>query len=117
MASTGYPMDLCHFAVGRVEDTIPATIPARIALLRLDTDWYESTKHELEHLMPRLAPQGVLILDDYGQWEGARRAVDEYFAERELSPLLHRIDYSGRMCILPGPARDGADRPPQADGG
>ncbi len=57
----------------------PGTVPDELALLRLDTDWYESTRHELEHLYPRLNPGGVLIIDDYGHWEGARRAVDEYF--------------------------------------
>jgi hypothetical protein len=64
-------------------------------LLRLDTDWYESTKHELVHLYPRLVPNGVLIIDDYGHWKGAREAVDEYFATLKLKPLLSRLDYTG----------------------
>jgi len=71
----------------------------RISLLRLDTDWYESTRHELVHLYPRLAPGGVLIIDDYGHFEGARRATDEYFADDPL--LLARIDYTGRMAVKP----------------
>ena len=70
---------------GKVEDTIPGTIPDRIALLRLDTDWYESTRHELVNLWPRLSPGGVLIVDDYGTWAGARKAVDE-FLDREDIP-------------------------------
>jgi hypothetical protein len=82
-----------------VEDTIPDIIPERIAILRLDTDWYESTKHELEHLFPRLVQGGVLILDDYGHWLGARKAVDEYFADQAISMLLHRTDYTGRMGV------------------
>lgn len=90
-----------RYVVGKVEDTIPAQAPDRIALLRLDTDWYESTRHELEHLWPRLVPGGVLILDDYGHWEGHRQAVDEYFADNP--PLLNRIDYSGRMAIKATP--------------
>ena len=97
----GYPMDRCHFVVGPVEETIPGTMPGAVALLRLDTDWYESTRHELEHLFPLLVSRGVLVLDDYGHWQGARRAVDEYFAARDYSPLLNRIDYSGRIAILP----------------
>ena len=79
LASTGYPSDRVHFIRGRVEDTIPANAPKSIALLRLDTDWYESTRHELTHLYPRLVRGGVLIIDDYGHWQGARQATDEIF--------------------------------------
>jgi O-methyltransferase len=101
MASTGYPTERLRFIQGKVEDTIPAEIPDRIALLRLDTDWYESTRHELEQLYDRLAPGGVLIVDDYGHWAGAREAVDEYFARADVAPLLSRIDYTGRIGIKP----------------
>jgi O-methyltransferase len=80
-----------------VEQTIPDAAPERIALLRLDTDWYSSTRHELEHLYPRLAPGGVLIVDDYGHFAGARKAVDEYFAQEPV--LLVRVDYTGRMAV------------------
>ena len=71
----------------------------RIALLRLDTDWYESTYHELVHLFPRLVPNGVLIVDDYGYWKGAREAVDRYLAEHGVTILLNRIDFTGRIGI------------------
>jgi O-methyltransferase len=97
----GYPEDRIHFVQGRVEDTVPANAPAEIALLRLDTDWYSSTKHELVHLYPRLARGGVLIVDDYAYWQGARQAVDEYIEESELSLLLNRIDYTARMAVKP----------------
>jgi O-methyltransferase len=97
--STGYPDERVHLVEGRVEETLPGGAPAEIALLRLDTDWYESTKHELEHLYPRLSPGGVLILDDYGHYEGARRAVDEYFEAEGGRPLLSRIDYTGRIGV------------------
>jgi O-methyltransferase len=97
--STGYPPARVHLVEGKVEDTLPASAPGRIALLRLDTDWYASTRHELEHLYPRLEPGGVLILDDYGHYEGARRAVDEYFDTHGARPLLSRIDYTGRVGI------------------
>jgi hypothetical protein len=101
MASTGYPMSKVHLVKGRVEDTIPHVGNERIALLRLDTDWYESTKHELDHYYPRLSVNGVLIIDDYGHWQGSRRAVDEYFARLPFRPLMSRIDYSGRMLLKP----------------
>jgi hypothetical protein len=98
--STGYPKDRIHCIAGKVEDTIPAQSPSGpIALLRLDTDWYESTKHELEHLYPALVDGGVLIIDDYGHYEGARKAVDEYFAATGEAILLSRIDYTGRVAI------------------
>ncbi len=99
LRSTGYPADRMHFVRGKVEDTIPETGPQRIALLRLDTDWYESTRHELQHFYPRLSRQGVLLIDDYGHWQGARRAVDEYFAERSESVFLHRVDYTARLVV------------------
>ena len=97
--STGYDQDLVHYIVGPVEETIPEQVPDQIALLRLDTDWYESTRHELVHLVPRLSPGGVLLIDDYGHWEGCKKAVDEYLAETNSKMFLHRIDYSGRIGI------------------
>lgn len=99
MASTSYPADKVKFIVGRVEESLPDSAPDRVAILRLDTDWYESTKHELIHLYPRLSTGGILIIDDYGYWRGARKAVDEYFAGVRRPALLHRIDSTGRMMI------------------
>lgn len=104
MALLDYPQAQINYVVGKVEDTLPEQAPERIAILRLDTDWYESTRHELETLYPRIVPGGVLIVDDYGYWDGARRAVDEYIAARRCQPLLHRIDDSGRMAIIADPA-------------
>ena len=63
--------------------------------MRLDTDWFESTRHELIHLFPQLSPGGVLVIDDYGPWAGARKAVDEYFKDERVSMLLTRIDRTG----------------------
>lgn len=100
LESTGYPADRLHFVQGDVTETIPAQVPAEIALLRLDTDWYSSTAHELEHLFPLIADGGVLMIDDYGHWQGARKAVDEYLARTGVKLLLHRIDYTGRMAVV-----------------
>jgi hypothetical protein len=99
MASTGYGVNRMHFVPGKVETTLPGSAPAEVALLRLDTDWYESTLHEMEHLFPRLSPGGVIIIDDYGHWAGARQAVDEYLAAKRVTLLLNRIDDTGRMAI------------------
>ena len=97
---TGFPETNLIYTKGKVEDTIPGSMPAgSIALLRLDTDWYESTKHELNHLFPILEINGVLIIDDYGHWEGCRKAVDEYFSEHQTGMLLNRIDYTGRIGV------------------
>ena len=102
LLSTGYPIENIHFVKGKVEDTIPATVPGDgIALLRLDTDWYASTKHELTHLFPLLSKNGPIIVDDYGHWKGQRKAVDEYLAENNLGMFLSRIDYNGRIGIKP----------------
>ena len=100
MQSTEYPQNKIHYVKGPVEATIPSEAPTGpIALLRLDTDWYESTKHELTHLFPLLCEGGILIIDDYGHWQGARKAVDEYLASLGRPTFLHRIDYTGRLLI------------------
>ena len=99
MTGTGYRTDAIHYIQGKVEDTIPLQAPSKISLLRLDTDWYESTRHELEHLFPRLVKGGVLIIDDYGHWKGAREAVDEYLSANKIKLLLNRIDYTGRIAV------------------
>ncbi len=101
MLATGVGPGRLKLVQGKVEETIPGRVPDRIALLRLDTDWYESTYHELVHLFPLLASGGVLILDDYGQWGGVRDAVDCYLAEQGIHLLLSRIDYAGRLAIKP----------------
>ena len=100
MEEVGYPPEHVHYHQGMVEDTIPGMAPERISLLRLDTDWYESTRHELEHLYDRLSPGGVLILDDYGDWEGARQATDEFLATLPDPVMLHPLG-TGRMAVKP----------------
>jgi O-methyltransferase len=101
LGDTGYPMDKIHFVQGKVEETIPGNAPDSISLLRLDTDWYESTAHELVHLFPRLSRGGVIIVDDYGHWKGSRQACDEYFQQNRILILLNRIDYTGRIALKP----------------
>lgn len=102
MESTGYDMSRVHFIQGDVSKTLPVIQTMGIALLRLDTDFYDSTLAELRHLYPRLALGGVLIIDDYGHWAGARRAVEEYFsnpANGYKRPMLWSIDYTGRGAV------------------
>lgn len=99
LIGTGYNKEKIRFVKGRVENTIPISAPEQISILRLDTDWYESTRHELVHLFPRLSIGGVLIVDDYGHWQGSRKAVDEYLIQNNISILLNRVDYTARIGI------------------
>ena len=101
IASTGYPLENIHTIQGRVQDTLPQHAPQTIALLRLDTDWYDSSKHELIHLYPNLVSKGVMIADDYGYWQGQKDATDEYFRDHRIPLLLTRVDYCCRMGVKP----------------
>ena len=100
MAEVPYPAELIHLHEGLVEDTVPAQAPDAIALLRLDTDWYASTRHELEHLYGRLSPGGVLIIDDYRAWEGSGRATDEWLAAT-AEPIFLAPMGPGRVAVKP----------------
>jgi O-methyltransferase len=103
VAATGYPEENLVFVKGPVEQTIPGTVPERAALLRLDTDWYNSTWHELVHLYPRLSVGGILIVDDYGWCQGAREATDKYIADNRVRILLSRIEESVRLAVKTEP--------------
>ena len=94
-----YPDDKIFYIEGKIEHTVPASLPKEISILRIDMDWYEPTLHSLKHMFPRLISKGVIIIDDYGHWEGCRRAVDEYFEQQGINVLLNRIDYTGRIGI------------------
>lgn len=99
--STGFPIENIVFIKGKVEDTLKQNLPGNLSLLRLDTDWYQSTKTELELLYPLLQKKGILIIDDFGHWDGAKRAVIEYFEKINSNTFLFRIDFTGRLIIKP----------------
>lgn len=84
---------------GDVAETLldASALPDKIAILRLDTDWYASTLVELEVLYSRLVPGGYLIIDDYGYWEGCKKAVDEFFGEEFVSNNFTKLDDTGIM--------------------
>ena len=88
---TGYDKSRFHFIKGKVEDTLPKNCPDKISLLRLDTDWYESTKQELECLFPLLSSGGILLIDDYGANLSSKKATDEYFEKNKVKIFLDRI--------------------------
>ncbi|MEV0118991.1 TylF/MycF/NovP-related O-methyltransferase [Streptomyces sp. NPDC050844] len=99
-AKVPYPEERIHYVQGKVEDTVPREAPEKISILRLDTDWYASTQHELEHLYGRLVSGGVLLIDDYGYWQGSRQAVDEFLDKTGERLLLLRMD-EGRIAVKP----------------
>lgn len=99
LMQTRYPWEKILFVPGRVEVTIPKHVPEQIALLQLGTDGYESTYHELEHLYPRLANGGILIVDNYGHWQGAKIAVDEYLHDHGIDAELRTIDSAARLLL------------------
>ena len=102
MASAGFPEERIVLVPGKVEETLPVRRPEQIALLRLDTDYHDSTKVELELLAPLLSDGGTLIIDDYGSWAGARKAVDDWLDATGLPILLARSDVGGRIGVMPG---------------
>ena len=89
------------FVKGDVCETLKksSNLPKSISLLRLDTDWYKSTMSELKVLYPKLSKNGVLLLDDYGSWDGARMAVDEYFSKNLNHNPLFWVNDKGRGLI------------------
>ena len=99
--SSGLDINAFTFIKGDVCETLkdPSNRPTQISVLRLDTDWYQSTKTELHWLYPVLSNNGVLIIDDYGHWQGSRKAVDEYFAKNPYKPLFNVVDFTGRSAI------------------
>jgi len=96
---TGYPKEKLIFVEGRVEETIPKVTPNKIAVLRLDTDWHDSTYHELCYLFPKLSSYGVLIIDDYDFFRGQRAAVGKYFKENKINMLLNIVDGAARIGV------------------
>jgi len=99
--STGYPQDKLHYVVGDVMETLkdPSQLPDKIAILRLDTDWYESSKFELEQLYDKVTTGGVIIFDDYFHWDGQRRATDDFFQSRNL--LYTAVDIGNhKTCAI-----------------
>ena len=88
-----------YFVKGPVEITLneAKNIPKKISLLRLDTDWYQSTKKELEVLYEKVSSGGVIIIDDYGHWGGSKKAVDNFFSDKYV--WMHYVDYACRLII------------------
>lgn len=93
-------MTKVNFVIGMVEETVKQAGIEKISLLRIDTDFYSSTKAALIELWPKLSVGGILILDDYSHWDGARRAVDEYFIEKKIL-MLPIPNSGGRVVVKP----------------
>lgn len=97
----GYPAEFLHYHVGWFQETLPAVHETigQIAILRLDGDWYASTKICLEYLFDRVVQGGVVIIDDYGTYEGCRRAVDEFMKAKDVHAYLGSIDSDCRFFV------------------
>jgi len=100
--STGYPQHNLHYVVGNVMDTLKdkSQIPEKIAVLRLDTDWYESSKYELEQMYDNVVTGGVIIFDDYYLWNGQRKATDDFFTGRNIHYDMVRIGNHKTAAII-----------------
>jgi len=100
--STGYPENNLHYIVGDVMETLKdkTKIPEKIAILRLDTDWYESSKYELEQMYDNVVTGGVIIFDDYYYWEGQRKATDDFFITRNISYDFVNIGNNKTSAII-----------------
>lgn len=99
LSSSSFPAEKVNYVVGDVCETLLETknLPKTISLLRLDTDWYASTKMELEVLWDKLERNAVLIIDDYGHWKGCKKAVDEFFDDK--SSEFIQVDYTAVYLI------------------
>jgi len=91
--------DITECIKGTFRETLPRWESGPIALLHLDGDWYESIRVCLEQLWDRVSPGGIVQVDDYGAWAGARKAVDEFIATRKIAAPLKYIDPTGRQLI------------------
>jgi hypothetical protein len=101
LLSTGYPADKLHFVKGDIMVTLTLDhIPEKIAILRLDTDWYESSLFELERLYDRVVEGGLVIFDDYFQWNGQRKATDEFLATTGIDYHVEPIGKGQRGSII-----------------
>jgi O-methyltransferase len=107
---TSYPKDKLHFIKGDVLETLNQSnlLPNEIALLRMDTDWYESSKIEMEQLYPRVVHEGLVIMDDYFHWNGQRKATDEYLMNHQLNYKIERVNakVGAFIKILPEPRQN-----------
>jgi hypothetical protein len=91
--------DRTEFVKGLFQDTLPVTPIKQIAVLHIDGDWYQSVKTCLDLLYDKVSENGIIQLDDFGFWQGARKAVEEFFEERRILPRLSKVDFSGRQFI------------------
>jgi len=99
----GYDKEHLHYHKGWFQDTLPTDAHGidKIAILRLDGDWYSSTKVCLEYLYSKVVRGGFVIVDDYNYCVGCRKAIDEFMAKEDIHAFLIHIDRPGRYWIKP----------------
>lgn len=104
LGRVGTPDQQVHIVPGWFRETLPSASIERIALIHIDADWYDSVKLCLEHFYDRISPNGVVVLNDYGAWQGAKRAVDEFIVQHQLKVRLKWVDPGTRYFVKPGPS-------------
>lgn len=89
------------FIEGDVTKTLleSKNVPAAISILRIDTNWYKSTKMIFEKLYPKLKIGGILLSNDYAYWSGSKKATDDYFEKNSNRPYFQYVDSAGRTAI------------------
>ena len=98
--SVGYDNDLINYVKGDVLQTLNETVPESISVARLDTDWYESTKKELEVLFPKVSKGGYIIIDDYYSWLGSKVATDEFLEKIRNRVEILSVNITGQVMVL-----------------
>jgi O-methyltransferase len=98
-AAARVPFDRVHIVAGRFEETLPRFAPPPLVFLHVDCDWYASVKLCLSTLYDAVVTGGIVVIDDFGHWEGCRRAVEQFFAERGIQPTLIAIDYTSHYFV------------------
>ncbi len=90
----GFPLSRAVFREGNFQETFQQPLPEAVALLHIDADWYEGVLSSLRTLYPRVPPGGIIVLDDFGHWEGARRAFYDFCKSEGIAPLIERVGYT-----------------------
>lgn len=100
LRETGVPDDRFTLLGGDIRKMKIEQFPSKIAILRVDVDWYQPTRSCLELLAPLVSPGGIIIVDDYGSWAGAKQAVDEYLEGSAKISGMFPIDASARFWMV-----------------
>jgi len=97
---TQYDDSKIKYVIGDVCKTLNTDVPSQISILRLDTDWYNSTKKELDVLFPLVIKNGYVIVDDYYAWKGSRTATDEFLKINKDNITIINKNITGGIFVF-----------------